>query len=333
MKNNGLKDMIDNGFDFYKVEEIKENTFIQIPKQFYTCPFYRKYLTSTTRELYGWLRDRMSLSEDTTQKGDYRFVDENGYIYFIFTRQEVGNVLGLSKQTVSNAFDTLNKLGLIFEKRLGQGKTNRIYIGKVKYMNEDDSNKMIELIESKGLFQKSKNSTSEKKSRSIENRLLKNRPQEVENLDATNTNPTETDLSSSSRMEETLIQHFKLNVCEFKPTTLSKFKKVAQTLDKDFIIALIDYCANANAKSYSYFEKVLKANLNNGINTVELLEKSITEYREIRDKANDNKNKQIKNRAKGTATKGQFNNYDQRSYDFEDVERKLLGWDGLSTEE
>lgn len=135
--------------------------------------------------------------------------------------------------------------------------------------------------------------------------------------------------SSSSMKHIDLVKYFEENICELKPSTLIKFKEIYNLLDKDFILKVIDYCSNANAKSYSYFESVIMEYSKKGINTVEALERDIKDYRETRSKAKLNKDKQLKHLSinKTNVKKNKFHNYDQRNYDFENLERKLLGWD------
>lgn len=145
---------------------------------------------------------------------------------------------------------------------------------------------------------------------------------------------TKTDLkqnssSSSSMKDIDLVEYFEENICELKTSTLKKFEEIYDSLDKDFILMVIDYCSNANAKSYRYFETVILEYSKKGINTVEALERDIEDYRETRSKAKLNKDRQLKHLSsnKTNVKKGKFHSYDQRNYDFEDLEKKLLGWD------
>jgi len=56
--------------------------------------------------------------------------DENGYIYLIFSGEELINLLEISKNTVTKYKKELFKYRLIIDKRLGQGKSNIIYVLK-----------------------------------------------------------------------------------------------------------------------------------------------------------------------------------------------------------
>lgn len=335
-KEKTFEEMQKLGFQFYKAEEAEESKFIQIPKQFYICQFYRKFLTPTTRELYAWLKDRMSLSEYTTSKGERTYVDENGYIYLIFTREDVGEVLGLSKQTVSDNFKILNTLGLIYEKRLGQGKTNRIYIGKVKYLEKKEALSLIETIENTEVFQKSKKYTS-KKSQKSKNQTSENStskgieilPQEVENLDGNYTDTTNTDSSDTDYLvvesNECLIKVFEENICELKKTTKEKFLNYCNQYSYEYIKTIIDVCAEYNTKSFAGFKVAIDSYIKNGITTQDKVVESVKEFRA----------KSSRNRSENSISKASnsiFNNFKQREYNFKDLEKQLLGWDKYENE-
>ncbi|MBY6773702.1 hypothetical protein FDC64_19250 [Clostridium botulinum] len=315
------------GFNFFKEEESENSKFIMIPKQFYICPFYKKYLTPSTRELYAWLVDRMSLSKKTTMEGNHSYVDEKGYIYLIFTRKEVMEKLNLSKQTTSDAFKILSKIGLIYEKRLGQGKTNRIYIGKVRYLNEDEAEKIIKIIENEGLFQRSKNQTSKKCSQKSKNQTsknstsksLKNGPLEVEKIDSNNTTTNNTDNTNTDNLvvdNDLLVNEFQENICNLKKTTKEGFMYYVKNYNKDFIISLINYCAEINIRSFAGFKKAIDSYISKNITTKEKLLKDIENYR---------KNK-IHNKPNKADKIDRFNDFPQRKYDFKSLEKKLLGW-------
>lgn len=314
------------GISFYKAEESESCKYIMIPKQFYICPFYKKYLTPVVRELYAWLVDRMSLSKKTTAEGNTNYIDENGYIYLVFSRADVMNKLNISKQTCSDSFKILNKLGLIYEKRLGQGYANRIYIGKVKYMSEEEALKMIELVETEGLFQKSKNQTSKnticQKSKNQTSKSLKNRLLEVENLDAINTEYTNTEYITSSSNNDQLIKYFEENICKLRKTTLCKFIDLINNNKKDFLIAVIEECILTNVASFKGFSQAVDNYIKANCKTANDVHKYAIEF-------NINKKKKYNNYTKKSNTKeNKFVNYEgQREYDYDSLERKLLGWD------
>src|SRR4030066_2115393 len=108
---------------FYTEKEEVTLRFYQVPKALFKNPKY-KGLSLGSKLMYSMLRDRLELSIKNNWK------DEKGYIYLIFSVEELMNLLEMSNKIIIKHKKRLAKYGLIFEKRLGQGKVNRIYILK-----------------------------------------------------------------------------------------------------------------------------------------------------------------------------------------------------------
>lgn len=113
--------------DYYKNNEILENSYYQIPQELFVNSLYKEKLNSDSKILYAFLLDRLSLSQRN------HWFDEYGRVYLIFTREEVQNKLCLSEKTVTKAFKQLTDTNLIAEKRQGLGKPNLIYVGKIQH--------------------------------------------------------------------------------------------------------------------------------------------------------------------------------------------------------
>jgi len=111
----------------YKINEVLEHKYYQIPQELCENPLYKYDLNSDSKLLYGFLLDRLTLSQK------HNWYDREGNIYLIFPRHEVQDKLGLSDKTVTKAFNILAKANLILEKRQGQGKPNYIYVGKIQH--------------------------------------------------------------------------------------------------------------------------------------------------------------------------------------------------------
>ena len=114
----------------YKVNECLENTFYQVPKELFINPYYEK-LNSDSKLLYALLLDILSVS----MKNEW--LDEDGNIFLIFSREEAGEKLNLSDKTVTKAFRELNNAKFIYEKRLGFRKKNIIYVGKINHISTE----------------------------------------------------------------------------------------------------------------------------------------------------------------------------------------------------
>ena len=59
-----------------------------------------------------------------------KYCDEDGNMYVIFTRIGLQEKLHVGKSAIASAFEQLKIVNLIQEKRQGQNKPNKIYVGK-----------------------------------------------------------------------------------------------------------------------------------------------------------------------------------------------------------
>lgn len=122
---------------FYTAKEEVTLRFYQVPKALFensAC----KGLSLGAKLMFSILRDRL----DVSIKNEWE--DENGYIYLIFTVDEIEEILEVTRKTAIKHKKELKNFGLIIDKRVGQGNPNRIYVLK-PLLTE---------------FQKCKNSTS-----------------------------------------------------------------------------------------------------------------------------------------------------------------------------
>lgn len=131
--------------DYYKNNEILENSYYQIPQELFVNGLYKEKLNSDSKILYAFLLDRLSLSQKN------HWFDEFGRVYLIFTREEVQDKLCLSEKTVTKAFKQLSEVNLIAEKRQGLGKPNLIYVGKIQHeeITTDIKQENLQVLNSK----------------------------------------------------------------------------------------------------------------------------------------------------------------------------------------
>ena len=108
---------------FYIEKEEVTLRFYQTPKALFKNPKY-KDLSLGPKLMYSILRDRLDLSIKNNWK------DESGFIYLVFSIEELSNLLEINKETVNTYKRKLVKYKLIIDKRLGQGKSNKIYVLK-----------------------------------------------------------------------------------------------------------------------------------------------------------------------------------------------------------
>ena len=176
--------------NFYKINEVTQHKYYQVPKELYTNPRYKTTISNDAKMLYALLLDRMELSRTNN------WVDSDGTIFLIFKREDLADMLGICTTTVWRAIKQLKEVGLIAEKRQGLNKPNLIYIGKIDYSVPEE--KEPESIENEITSSSSAPSTSILSS-DIENLndrtfnnstsgALNNRCQDIENI---NTNKTD----------------------------------------------------------------------------------------------------------------------------------------------
>lgn len=112
-----------------KSSEIIKYQFYSMPKELFADKY--KDLSLEAKMIYTLFIDRLELSKKNN------WVNENGEVYLIFKRSEIGGKLDLTDKTVSKAIKDLKNFNLIYEQRQGLGKANLIYIGKLNLDNQD----------------------------------------------------------------------------------------------------------------------------------------------------------------------------------------------------
>ena len=201
--------------DYYKNNEILENSYYQIPQELFVNSLYKEKLNSDSKILYAFLLDRLSLSQKN------HWFDEYGRVYLIFTREEVQSKLCLSEKTVTKAFKQLLEVNLISEKRQGLGKPNLIYVGKIQH------EEIITNIEQENLqVLNSKNYGS----REVKNTIL-----DVEKFPTINPNNIKTNITNTNSINpQNNNVCISLNVVKER-CQLNDFSKEEQTMLEDVI--------------------------------------------------------------------------------------------------
>lgn len=105
----------------FKVNEIDNEKFYQIPKSLFTYKLYQG-LSVQAKVIYAVLRDRMELSRKNN------WVDANGDIYLKFKHQELADLLGINRTTVTREMQKLVTYGLIDTVSSGLGRTAKTYL-------------------------------------------------------------------------------------------------------------------------------------------------------------------------------------------------------------
>ena len=86
----------------YKIGDIDNERFYQMPKSLFTNPKY-KPMTTTAKIIYAILKDRMELSRKNG------WTDENGDIYLMFSQESIAELLGVNNSTAYRGIKELAK--------------------------------------------------------------------------------------------------------------------------------------------------------------------------------------------------------------------------------
>ncbi|MBS5795024.1 MAG: replication initiator protein A [Clostridiales bacterium] len=138
------------------------NQFFKLYKFLFEDEEYKR-LSIESKVVYSIMIDRNELS---TQNN---LIDDKGQVYIFMTANDIQDKINCSKQTAHNILKELEVKNLIYKVRQGLGKPNKVYV-----QNLD--------------IKKSKNHTS---------KGLKNRLQEVQNLDPNKTNINKTEYNKT----------------------------------------------------------------------------------------------------------------------------------------
>ena len=146
-------------------------------------------------------------------------------------------------------------------------------------------------------------------------------------LDIINTNILNNELINNDTSNSTtncdLKSIFESNICLLTKNTSQQFNNYLEQYEYAFVKAVVNYCIRCKAKSFAYFKKTINDSLSKGITKGSDFINNVESYmKEKYSKCDD------KNTSKGFKSKqvDSFNNFEQRKYNFEELERDLLGW-------
>ena len=114
---------------------------------------------------------------------------------------------------------------------------------------------------------------------------------------------------------KTVIKVFENNIHRVTPLEHEKLLDFISVVSCEVIIMAIEEAVNYNARTIKYISKILNCWIRKGIKTVD---DARAYQREWENRKNSYPN--------GNGKKSTFCDYDQRQYDFDELEKKLLGW-------
>lgn len=119
---------------YYTKQDTEQFTFIKTPRFLFQNPKYIT-LSAMAKLMYGLILDRLSVSRKNN------WIDQQGYVYIIYTVEETAKVLNCSEDTATKVLRELSDegAGLITRKRRGQGKPSVIYVYNIPDYKKENS--------------------------------------------------------------------------------------------------------------------------------------------------------------------------------------------------
>ena len=161
--------------------------FYMLNKVLFINEKYKK-LSDSAKVTYAILNDRVSLSIKNN------WIDQNGDIYFIFTNENLQEVLDKSKNTITKIKKELQEVGLLEQVKTGFNRPNKLYL------HEIETNINIEKeIQNTTLNNKEPSDGTDSQKTGVQNpkkwesRIPKNGSPESQKLDANYTDLNNTD--------------------------------------------------------------------------------------------------------------------------------------------
>ena len=195
--------------------------FFRVPKLLFESELYKK-MSAESKLLYAILKDRFELSVKNN------WIDADGNIYFIFTVEEIGEMLGCGKDKVIKLKKELKKYDLLEEVRQGLNKPNLIYLGSLKVENE--AKPLMPAEVGKSEFRKSENQNS---------RTLQNRSQDFGISEPNDTDSSEPEFSDTDFSLEEEEEKAPQNPEGKNKGNLSRKVDKATKYDRDYIWNLV----------------------------------------------------------------------------------------------
>ena len=223
--------------DFMYTQETyyQEYQFIKTPNILIVGKLYEE-LSLGAKMLYSILADRQSLS----LKNKDKYTDEDGKIFLIYTVNALEDILHLSKKTIIKYKKELIDFGLLYERRMGLGFANRLYVLRPNYQEMAKNTRSVKstLQEVKKLhFKRCKKYTS---------RGVKSTLQEVENLHPNQTNNNQTNNNQTNNNQTNINQ----SIID-EDRLIESYKKY-----KNIILKNINYALLKNSLDKSYLKEL-----------------------------------------------------------------------------
>lgn len=212
-----------------------EKKFLMLPALLIYGELYRS-LDSGAKIAWTILNDRANLSK---KNGWY---DEEGNVYFVYTNQELMNLVNVSEPTIVKIKKELISYGLLEQKRMGRGKANLLYIYE-PVASKSDAQNLIE-IEDVGNtleFQNLKNLSSRTENNLVQE-LKKIKPNNTKNNNINfnnieSVNESERAISNRLKKEELLTDYSQMGISSIVTDAL--FRAIRDVNQISYILGVL----------------------------------------------------------------------------------------------
>lgn len=212
-----------------------EKKFLMLPALLIYGELYRG-LDSGAKIAWTILNDRANLSK---KNGWY---DEEGNVYFIYTNQELMNLVNVSEPTIVKIKKELISYGLLDQKRMGRGKANLLYIYE-PVASKSDAQNLIE-IEDVGNtleFQNLKNLSSRTENNLVQElKKIKPNNNKNNNINFNNiesVNESERAISNRLKKEELLADYSQMGISSIVTDAL--FRAIRDVNQISYILGVL----------------------------------------------------------------------------------------------
>lgn len=212
-----------------------EKKFLMLPALLIYGELYRS-LDSGAKIAWTILNDRANLSK---KNGWY---DEKGNVYFVYTNQELMNLVNVSEPTIVKIKKELISYGLLEQKRMGRGKANLLYIYEPVASKSDAQNLIaIDDVGNTLEFQNLKNLSSRTENNLVQE-LKKIKPNNTKNNNINfnnieSVNESERAISNRLKKEELLTDYSQMGISSIVTDAL--FRAIRDVNQISYILGVL----------------------------------------------------------------------------------------------
>lgn len=305
------------GFDYYYGQEAEQFNFIKIPQVFFTDEQFVS-MSCEAKILYGLMLNRMSLS----MKNEW--LDDENRVYIIYTVEDVMETMFCAKAKAVKTIKELEDMKLIEKNRRGFGQPTLIYVKNFiskenKQANDSSVGSKIELHEvSKSNFTEFENQTSLGLKNEL-NEVRNSNPnkKDISNIDLSNkNNNVHPDARSEKEEQKKNAEELFERLWSLYPSKKGK-GKVSQTMKMKLLSVGEEELIRAIERYKVELEK--DASWRKPQNGSTFFCSGYIDYLDANYVPAENK--QVKKHANSN---NKFHNFEQRTYDYEALERRFV---------